>query len=76
MQQQFITDELQKTVNDSDVTIMDINAVMEPWLNQRLICTMTIQLVPGNRANFFLTFCRAVLLLVDNSVTRVGSAGT
>jgi hypothetical protein len=30
MQQQFITDELQKTVNDSDVTIMDINAAMEP----------------------------------------------
>jgi sec-independent protein translocase protein TatB len=29
MQQQFITDELQKTVNDSEATIMDINAAME-----------------------------------------------
>ena len=29
MQQQFITDELQKTVHDSEATIMDINAAME-----------------------------------------------
>ena len=29
MQQQFITDELQKTVNESEATIMDINAAME-----------------------------------------------
>jgi len=29
MQQQFITDKLQKTVNDSEATIMDINAAME-----------------------------------------------
>ena len=29
MQQQFITDELQKTVNDSEATIMDINAAIE-----------------------------------------------
>jgi len=29
MQQQFITDELHKTVHDSEATIMDINAAME-----------------------------------------------
>jgi hypothetical protein len=29
MQQQFNTDELQKTVHDSEATIMDINAAME-----------------------------------------------
>ena len=29
MQQQFITDKLKKTVNDSEATIMDINAAME-----------------------------------------------
>jgi len=46
----------------------------KPWLRQKLIYTMTNQFDPGNRANFFLTLCRAVLPLVDNSVTRVGSA--
>ena len=45
------------------------------WLKQRPIYTMTNQFEPGNRANFFLTLCRAVLPLIDNSVTHVGSAG-
>jgi len=71
MQRQFITDELQKTVNQSEATIMAANAAMEPWLNQSQIYTMTSQLEPGNLANLFLTLCRAVLALVDNSVSSV-----
>ena len=50
---------------------MDANAAMEPWLNQSQIYTMTSQLEPGNLANLFLTLCRAVLALVDNSVSSV-----
>jgi Sec-independent protein translocase protein TatA len=74
MQRQFITDELQKTVNQSEATIMAANAAnaaMEPWLNQSQIYTMTSQLEPGNLANLFLKLCRAVLALVDNSVSSV-----